>query len=145
MNTNNPIKRGRGRPPNSHDNRAVRAWLRQYWDALDFCTANPRAEDALTGAANLRTQGDTGNGLSTRKLFHILRSLDFITSQGVAECLGCAERTAQVYVLAASIASRAIEVMASNGLPGTAPIEDEDGADYMVPDVLERMAYATEF
>ncbi|NMM75642.1 hypothetical protein B2J88_17840 [Rhodococcus sp. SRB_17] len=124
----------RGRPAKTHDNRAVRAWLRSYWDRWDFSATNPRAEDALAGAVNLRTQGDTGRGLSINRLFHVLRSLDTITTAGVAAVLSCAKSTAEAYTRAARVASGVLEPLAVNSPPGTAPVEAEDWEDFAVPD-----------
>lgn len=119
----------RGRPPRSHDNGAVRAWLRHYIDARDFCARHPRAEDVLVGSARARERRDTGRGLNKWKLFVVLQSLDAITSSGVAEILKCAERTARTYAIAAEIASRAIAPLSADGLCA-------EELDDTVPDVL---------
>lgn len=109
-------KRPRGRPPKSHENRAVRAWLRNHIDARDFCAKHPRVEDVLVGCVRAREHRDTGRGLNKLKLFVVLQSLDAITSSGVAEILKCAERTARTYAIGAEIASRAIAPLAVDGL-----------------------------
>lgn len=126
----------RGRPAKTLDNRIVRAWLGSYWDLRDFCDTNPRAEDVLTGAVNLRTQGDTGRGLSRKRLFHVLCSLDDITTAGVAAVLSCPRTTSEAYARAARVACCVLEPLAVNGLPGTAPVEVEDWDDYAVADDL---------
>ena len=123
------VKKTRGRPPRSHDNGTVREWLRHYSDVRNFWAKNPRAEDVLAGCARAREARDTGRGLSKRKLFVVLQSLDFITSSGVAEVLKCSERTARTYAIAAEIASRAIGPIAVKGLL-------EDAADNEVADLL---------
>jgi hypothetical protein len=128
--------RRRGRPAKTLDNRIVRAWLRSYWDLQDFCSTNPRAEDVLAGAVSLRTQGDTGRGLSRKRLFHVLCSLDDITTAGTAAVLSCPKPTAEVYTRAARVACCLLEPLAVNGLPGTAPVEAEDWDCYAVSDDL---------
>lgn len=126
-----PIKKTRGRPPKSHDNALVREWLSCYSDPRDFCRENTRAEDVLYACAHARGPRDTGRGLHSFKLFAILQSLEAITSSGVAQVLGCAERTAQVYALSAEIASRAITPMAVLGLES----ENVDLEVHAVPNV----------
>ena len=106
MTTIKPINR-RGRPTKTRDNRTARSWLLSYDNRWEFCTTNPRAEDVLTGAARLRTAGDTGRGLDT------------ITTAGVAGILFCARQTAEVYAAAARVASRALEPLAVTGPSGT--------------------------
>lgn len=128
----------RGRPPKSHDNQVVSAWLRRYGSTRDFCESNPRAEDVLTGCVLARERRDTGRGLQTRKLFAILQSLDAITSRGVLEVLGCAERTAQAYAIAASIASRA---MAPLALAGVHP----EGHGFQADAAPDMLSYGLEY
>lgn len=118
MTTIKPINR-RGRPTKTRDNRTARSWLLSYDNRWEFCTTNPRAEDVLTGAARLRTAGDTGRGLSVKRLFTVLRGLDTITTAGVAGILFCARQTAEVYAAAARVASRALEPLAVTGPSGT--------------------------
>lgn len=119
----------RGRPPKSHDNIMVQAWLSHYFDARDFCIRHPRAEDVLMACVRARTPRDTGRGLHTGKLFKILRDSELITSSRVTEILRCAARTARTYTIAAEIASRALAPLAADYLQ-TERVADD------VPDLL---------
>ena len=76
---------------------------------------------------------DTGRGLHSVKLFRVLQSLETITALGVAEILGCVQRTAQVYAIASEIASRAITPMAFAGLR----TEDAESEVNAVPDLMD--------
>jgi hypothetical protein len=130
------VKKTRGRPPRSFDNRTVRAWLGHYSDPRDFCRDNPRAEDVLTGCARARGPRDTGRGLHSFKLFVVLQSLDAITALGVAEVLECADRTARVYAIAAEVASRAIAPMVVTAPRFVNWDEDLDSDVDSLPDLL---------
>ncbi|MFC5605213.1 hypothetical protein [Variovorax soli] len=126
------VRRPRGRPAKTHDNRAVRAWLLTYWDCSDFRVANRRGDDVLVGVASARSEKDTGRGLSVRRLFNVLRSLDELSASGVADRLQCAKSTAAAYSLAARVASRFLEPLALHGPKGELVLGG--GFDYAVPD-----------
>ena len=109
----------RGRPAKTLDNTAVRSWLSSYVsDRREFSQENPRADDVLVGAASLRTAGDTGRGLSVKRLFAVLRSLDTITTAGVSEVLACGKSTAEAYTRAARVASTALAPLVVTGNRG---------------------------
>ena len=109
----------RGRPAKTLDNTAVREWLSSYGSARwEFAQENPRAEDVLTGAASLRTAGDTGGGLSSKRLFVVLSGLDTITTAGVSEVLACGKSTAEAYTRAARVASTALAPLVVTGNRG---------------------------
>ena len=87
----------------------------------------------MFACAHARGPRDTGRGLYSFKLFLVLQSLEAITALGVAEILGCAERTSQVYAIAAEIASRAITPMAVAGLRSEHEVSEVD----TVPDLMD--------
>lgn len=130
--------RRRGRPSKTHDNATVCTWLRRYSGVRDFCNQNLRADDVLVGCALARERSDTGRGLHVRKLFTVLQELKTITSAGVAEVLGCADRTARAYAIAAQVASRAIRPL----VPARTATDD---AYFEVEEVLDSPLYDHDF
>lgn len=96
------------RPPKSHDNTAVAAFLEPYCFAREACAAYPWLDDIFVGIFGAKTEGDTSaRSLSRKTLFHILQRCPVITAEAVSRAMGdnTAPRTARAYALAARAAS----------------------------------------
>jgi hypothetical protein len=101
----------RGRPAKQHDNTAVRAFVRCFWNASDMIETYPKTDDILSGVLALKTEGDSATrSLSRSHLFKILSILPRITAHDVGVVLGARynERTCQKYAAAACTASKAL-------------------------------------
>lgn len=101
----------RGRPPLSHDNQAVFAFLRHYDYLSDLTDDYPKVESILTGAAWLQSEGQASTRpLSRRDLFQVLRHCPVITTQGVQVVLkdDLSPTQANRYFMAARVASKGL-------------------------------------
>ena len=96
----------------SHDNRLVLEVLGDYETLTDFIEAYPQLDDVLASMCAAKTAGDTAKRpLSKSRIFDLLASCDFISSQATQEAWNFAQlSTASIkrYTLAAMTASQFI-------------------------------------
>jgi hypothetical protein len=101
----------RGRPAKMQDNRAVREFASNFWNATDMTSLYPGTDHILSGVLALKTDGDSATrSLSRTSLFHILSNVDSISVREVQALLrsSYSERTVQKYTEAARVASKAL-------------------------------------
>lgn len=110
-------KRGRGRPPKTHDNRRVQAYLMAcgLQDRGTHFAALPRhipwLADLFRAAECAQTQGQNSNGtLNGRLIFGILLSCSVVGAAAIVEALPRDYSPAQLgrYALASEFASQQI-------------------------------------
>ena len=105
------------RPPNVHDNRKVRSFLEGYVSARELCEDYPAIDDILSGALELKTEGDTSTrSLSRQVLFHILQQCPTIDVSSIkaATRVPYAYNTLAAYAAVARVVSKAIERFIDN-------------------------------
>ena len=99
------------RPPTTHENGAVAAFLAGYFNGAEACGEHPWLDDIMTGVVVLKTEGDTGTRpLSRKVLFSLLQRCEVISTVGVGTVLAgrAKARTVDRYAAAARVASKAI-------------------------------------
>lgn len=105
------------RPPTTHPNGPVTAFLAGYFSAAEACEELSWLDDILAGVVWLKTEGDSGTRpLSRKVLFCVLQRCEVISTAGVGAVMAgrARPRTVERYAAAARVASKAITARLAN-------------------------------